>query len=261
MKKLISFDLESQMGFFKKPDINDGIYLTYNMIHKPALLGILGAIIGLEGYKENGKLPQYYLELQNLQIGIEPLNHDKGNFTKTIVKYCNGVGYASQEVGGNLIIVEQTLIKPSYRVYLLLNLEISNELKLYTYIKECKAEYLPYLGKNDHSVWWTKESVKEYEFRRFENENDFKISSIFRKENSVKEERVKPKIKFRNRDISDYQQFVFFERLPISFHSKLFQYELAEFAFTNWTIAQDSTIENLFELSSRNETIIIQLIQ
>jgi CRISPR-associated protein Cas5h len=48
--KLVSFDLKADFGFFKKPDINDGLYLTYNMLHKPTLLGILGAIVGLQGY-------------------------------------------------------------------------------------------------------------------------------------------------------------------------------------------------------------------
>lgn len=61
---LISIDLKSGFGFFKKPDINDSIYLTYNMIHKPALLGLLGAVLGLGGHKSYGKLPQYYEELQ-----------------------------------------------------------------------------------------------------------------------------------------------------------------------------------------------------
>ena len=45
-QRLISFDIQADFGFFKKPDYNDGVLLTYNMLHKPALLGILGAIIG-----------------------------------------------------------------------------------------------------------------------------------------------------------------------------------------------------------------------
>lgn len=90
--KLISFDIFAEMGFFKKPDINSGVYLTYNMLHKPALLGILGAVIGLSGYKENGKLPEYYNILRELRVGIQPLNSDKGNYTKTVIKYNNGTG-------------------------------------------------------------------------------------------------------------------------------------------------------------------------
>ena len=46
-QRLISFDIQADFGFFKKPDYNDGVLLTYNMLHKPALLGILGAITAL----------------------------------------------------------------------------------------------------------------------------------------------------------------------------------------------------------------------
>jgi CRISPR-associated protein Cas5h len=95
-QKLISFDLIAEFGFFKKPDIND-IYLTYNMLHKPALLGILGAIIGLHGYQRNGELPEYYKELNHLKLGIQPLNSDKGNFPKDMIKYNNCVGYANSD--------------------------------------------------------------------------------------------------------------------------------------------------------------------
>ncbi|MDD3772535.1 MAG: CRISPR-associated protein Cas5, partial [Weeksellaceae bacterium] len=54
MEKLISIDLKADFGFFRKPDTNNTINLSYNIIHKPAILGILGAIIGLEGYTEKG---------------------------------------------------------------------------------------------------------------------------------------------------------------------------------------------------------------
>ena len=36
-QRLISFDIQADFGFFKKPDYNDGVLLTYNMLHKPAL--------------------------------------------------------------------------------------------------------------------------------------------------------------------------------------------------------------------------------
>jgi len=46
-KEAIKFNLYGKTGFFKKPDVNQEIYFTYNNIHKVALLGILGSIIGL----------------------------------------------------------------------------------------------------------------------------------------------------------------------------------------------------------------------
>ena len=146
-QKLISFDLKAEFGFFKKPDIND-IYLTYNMLHKPVLLGILGAIVGLQGYQKNGVFPQYYERLKHLKIGIKPLNDDKGNFSKNMVKYNNGTGFASNEAGGNLIITEQILIKPAYRCYVLLNLENEDEKALYDNIMSYKASFAIH-GKNE----------------------------------------------------------------------------------------------------------------
>ena len=103
-QRLISFDIQADFGFFKKPDYNDGVLLTYNMLHKPALLGILGAIIGLRGYRKKGEWPEYYQRLAALPVGIEPLEgrHEKGNFQKTIVKYTNTVGYANQ-AGNNAV--------------------------------------------------------------------------------------------------------------------------------------------------------------
>ena len=117
--KLISFDLKADFAFFRIPDTNATINLSYNIIHRPAVLGVLGAILGLDGYKEKGKLPQYYEVLKDVRIGVEPLNHDKGNYTKTNIKYSNTVGYANK--GTNFLTEELTLVKPEYRIYLLLH--------------------------------------------------------------------------------------------------------------------------------------------
>lgn len=48
MVKLVSFDISSDFGFFKKPDINE-FYLTYNLPPKPVILGIIGSILGMTG--------------------------------------------------------------------------------------------------------------------------------------------------------------------------------------------------------------------
>ena len=117
--KLISFDLKADFAFFRKPDTNATINLSYNIIHRPVVLGILGAIIGLEGYKGKGELPQYYKVLKDVRVGIEPLNHEMGNYSKTNIKYSNTVGYANK--GANYLTEELTLVNPEYRIYLLLD--------------------------------------------------------------------------------------------------------------------------------------------
>lgn len=257
MKKLIAFTIKAEKGFLKKPDINEGIYLTYNMLHKPAILGILGAIIGLGGYKENGVLPEYYNELKNIPIGVKPTGDEKGNFQKTKITYNNTTGMASNEAGGNLIITEQTLIKPSYKIYLLLDLEKENENKLYNNIKEQKAEYLPYLGKNDYSLWWDKEEVMEYEWEKISNiDSSFNISTIFIKENTtVKDSKEDKTENFEFLDFSTLTkepQFVSFERLPVNFNEVLFQYNYKNFAYTTFNLKPESKISNLYRINKES---------
>src|SRR5690554_4061785 len=122
---LISFDIESNFGFFRKPESNTTLNVSYNIIHRPAVLGILGAIIGLEGYKEKGKFPEYYEKLNHIKIGISPLNHEQGNYLKTPVKYSNTVGYANK--GATFLTEELTLISPKYRIFLLLDSQNNEE--------------------------------------------------------------------------------------------------------------------------------------
>ena len=78
--------------------------------------------------------------------------------------------------------MEQTLVKPSFRIFLLLkNQGIEN--RLYNALQNQKAEYLPYLGKNDFSLWWT--NFKEYQFKEFDFKENFKIDSIFMKKEKI----------------------------------------------------------------------------
>ena len=252
-QKLISFDLRADFGFFKKPDYNNGILLSYNMIHKPALLGILGAIIGLNGYSKKGEFPEYYQRLKDLPIGIEPLNHEKGNFQKTTVKYSNTVGYANDD--GNLLIEEMMLIKPAYRCYLLTDADNEDHQKLYEYLKTGQAEYIPYLGKNEFQASWLSEdgesTFREYEFNAFVPDQDFGLSTLFIKANPVKHDQVTVKISFRNRTVINNATFSYFEQLPVHFHDTLIQYQLYNIAYTDYTLSPESTIRSLFQINDK----------
>lgn len=280
MDKIISIDIKADFGFLKKPDTNDPIYLTFNMLHKPALLGILGAVLGLQGFSDAKKeekkgkkktknqpvnkdelLPEYYQKLKDLKIGIQPLRFieneqnefelDKsfnGNFEKTIIKYNNGVGYANLD-GGNLIVVEQTLIRPNYRCYML----AGNDSQLYDCLKHSKAEYLPYLGKNDFSLWWN--NFSEHNFSLFHSAEDFQLSSIFIKEETLKDGKKK-QVVFNPSGNFSGNKFMYFENLPVAYNTDLMQYEYQPFAYTNWDLKQNYKVDNLYKLSSDE---IIQL--
>ncbi|NMB08633.1 MAG: type I-B CRISPR-associated protein Cas5 [Tissierellia bacterium] len=153
-KKAFYFELSGKTAFFKKPDVNTYAYFTYNNIHKIALLGMLGAILGLQGHKSKEKeqeYPEFYDKLKGLKIAVIP-EGKKGIFSKKIQTFNNSVGYACKEEGGNLIIREQWLEEPKWQIYLLNNGDVDSELyqKLVNFLLTHQTIYLPYLGTNDH---------------------------------------------------------------------------------------------------------------
>lgn len=263
MEKLVSINIKSDFGFLKKPDTNDPIYLTFNMLHKPALLGILGAIIGEKGFQKHGEMPEYYKKLKGLKLSIAPLEengktyHENGNFAKTIIKYNNTTGLASEEEGGNLMVTEQALVAPAFKCWILLNLGNETETKLYSYLKENKAEYLPYMGKNEFSLWW--DNFEEYEYEIFRPEGLFRIESLFIKEIPIKDGKFETLFQL---DISSTEaaNYLYFERLPVCYEeTKLFQYEYENFAFTNWQLKQNYKLPSEYILYKLSSDEIIQL--
>lgn len=48
--RALKFTLSGKNAFFKKPEVNAYFYFTYGQIHRVALLGILGAIVGNKDY-------------------------------------------------------------------------------------------------------------------------------------------------------------------------------------------------------------------
>lgn len=152
--KCLSMTLSGKTAHFKRPDVNANVYFTYQHIPKVALLGLFGAIIGLKGYSEQGKAiyPEFYDKLKKLEVSVVPLSGNNGIFSKKIQVFNNSVGYASQEVGNNLIIREQWLENVSWRIYINLDSDVESEIldRLTQYLIEGKSVYLPYLGKNDH---------------------------------------------------------------------------------------------------------------
>lgn len=263
MKKLVSINLKSDFGFLKKPDTNDPIYLTFNMLHKPSLLGILGAIIGQKGFQKHGEMPEYYKTLKSVLVSIAPLEengkafHENGNFAKTIIKYNNTTGLASEEEGGNLMVTEQTLVAPAFKCWIMLEVENETEEKLYNYLKEGKAEYLPYMGKNEFSLWW--DNVIEYDYEPFNPVDIFQIDSLFIKEEAVKKGKYEPLFQL-DMSSSIGKEYLYFERLPIGYiEAPLFQYDYRDFAYTNWKLKQNYILPEPFLLYKLSNGNIIQL--
>ena len=126
--KALKFTLSGNTAFFKVSSVNSNCYFTYGNIHKPALLGIFGAILGYSGYmNQTSTYPEYYDKLKDLQISIIP---NRRNFKKKIQVFNNSVGYASKQEGGNLIVKEQWLEDPSWTVYVMISNEESEKLEV-----------------------------------------------------------------------------------------------------------------------------------
>ncbi|MDQ3019791.1 MAG: type I-B CRISPR-associated protein Cas5 [Bacteroidota bacterium] len=262
MKKLISFDLKADFGFLKKPDINENeIFITFNSLHKPALLGILGAIAGLKGYEKYGVLPEYYIKLKDIKTGIRPLNSDKGIFQKTMIKYNNATGFANKDAtekfGETLNVTEQTLISPFFKCYVELDDEDELQKNLITNILNLKSTFIPYLGKNEYTAWW--ENPKTNLYKVVTKNDSVKIDTIFTKTGTINEQIEEEDFNIFNLEDSN-SMFMYFERLPIGFFNlgeNIYQYELKSFVYTNRKLKKDTQIENLYEIDNGSE--IIQL--
>lgn len=253
--KAISFEISGKTAIFKKPDVNSYAYFTYNNIHKPALLGILGAIIGLDGYTKlydenrkakeeksgfNDRFPDYYEKLKNLKVSIIPMTDKEPNtgyFSKKIQTFNNSVGYASQELGGNLIVREQWLENPKWQIIILEN-ETEEYKKIKEYLLNKKAVYIPYLGKNDHFA--NIDFVKEI---NLEISKDFKkIDSLFIEDYFEIEDSAGRRI----------LPFIFRETSPVSLQKDFHFYEYENMIFTNQNLNLKKESKDIYFFEEKN---------
>ena len=249
----IKFKLTSTMAIIKKPDSNE-TYYTYNYPHKVMLLGMLGAIIGLNGYnyysfqksigKKVNELPEFYEKLKHLKIGIVPYIN-KNNFSRKIQAFNNSVGYASKEEGNNLIINEQWLENPSWTIYIL-----QDDSTEYTLIKDYllnkKCEYIPYIGKNDHFA-----DIKDV--RIFEainvDKNISKIDSLFEEKIAEIDDNLFDEILgFDNREKNEY---LYKELLPTELNEKIGYTQFSNFVFTNEELTIKNA-DNIYQVEGKN---------
>lgn len=219
---ILRFTLSGRQAMFKKPDVNSVQYYTYGQIHKPALAGLFGAVLGYAGYSQMDKkdeYPEYYQKLKDLQVSISP-NADKGYFGKKIVSFNNSVGYASREQGGNLIVKEQWIENPSWDIYVLL--DCGEAIKLAEYMTGKKCVFIPYLGKNDHLADITQVCI----FGGGIREKADTLDCLFPKKTAQIDSDA-------NLFGGVENSFKYEEALPVGLDADTNQYVLEKFVFTN----------------------------
>lgn len=251
MKKVIKFTLKSRQAIIKKPESNT-TYFTYNNPHKIMILGLLGAIIGENGYNYNllvGKekeLPEFYTNLRDLKISIVPESEQFGNFNKKIQVFNNSVGYASNESGGNLVVNEQWLEDPKWSIYILEN-ESEKYKKLEEYLLNSKCEYIPYIGKNDHFA-----TICDVEILNLEEAKSIeKIDSLFIKNENMDIEEKEGLDKFIFNENDDEVEFVYREVMPTTLNEKIGYTNFKEFLFTNKNVRVNEC-KDIYNVNNKN---------
>ncbi len=222
--KVLRFQLAGRTAFFKKPEVNTYGYFTYGMIHKVALLGMFGAILGYGGYtkqyRDKTDYPEFYEKLSGLKIAILPA--ENGCFAKKMQNFNNSVGYASFEQGGNLIVREQWLENPKWIIYVLIDCQEAQVLS--EAMSQNKCVYIPYLGSNDHPADITGVEILEGK----ETVNYDKIDTLFYR-NKVSYQAKKGSVFFNmNVKIHKYEEY-----LPVALDESFNQYILEPLVYTN----------------------------
>jgi len=257
--KAVSFRLSGKTACFRKPDVNQYAYFTYNNIHKPALLGILGAVLGLAGHIQlanqnrrieeenktikkkadkkplNDGYPEFYEKLKDLKISITPLA-SHGYFSKKIQVFNNSVGYASKEMGGNLIVREQWLEEPQWQI-VILDDNSDEYRKLKEYLFAGKSVFIPYLGKNDHIA--NIDEVEEIELQ--EPIDGIKLSSLF----------IEDRCEVSTMPPRGELSYFFKEVSPMRLQKEYHFYEYENLIFTNHKIVQNS-LDNIYSFEQKN---------
>ncbi len=226
--KVLKFKLYGKTAFFKKPDVNEVVYYTYGHPHRLIIMGIIGSVIGLSGYNkqymEKTKYPEFYEKLQNIRISVVPPRKSKGYFNKKIQVFNNSVGYASKEKGRNLIIQEQWLEDPSWKIYLdLSDIEKDIEAKIYDYFLNQKAEYMPYLGKNDHPA-----NISDVEILEISKTDKLCVIDSLIENSNIKILNVKGDI-FKSTEIP----YVYKDYMPYGLDEEIVMYLFRQYIYTN----------------------------
>lgn len=177
--KALKFDLCGKYGFFKNNESN-AVNMTYQVIPKPTIMGLLGAIIGLDGWNQisehDGKL-EYYEVFKNSKIAITPHKPYFEVFYETIN---NSTGFENKD-GGVANIKRQILQNPCYRIIIQqegVDKEHYNKLK--EMLTKGESIYRICLGNRRYvaNIY----NFKEIEIHQENSKDDLIINSIIKKD-------------------------------------------------------------------------------
>lgn len=154
--KTYSFEMESQFGFFQWNKTKGDKRITNLFISKTDVLGVLGAIVGLDGYsqeyfKEVNNIEKgntFYQALGGLRVSILPLSKPELFEDHLIHRRAHHINKK-----GSLMVYNYSLINPKYKIYFQQG-EVNDDVfdNLIMYLSKGWAEYIPYAGKNTYPI-------------------------------------------------------------------------------------------------------------
>lgn len=218
--EILKFTISGQGASFTRPHFNS-IFSSYSHIHKIALLGLLGAIIGIEKTEEAHKssklslrtAPAFYSQLIDLEIAIVP--HKVSFFSKEDV-VTDTTGYSNDS--STYVAKYQTLLKPAWDIYIKKNDNPRYE-ELKNLLLKGEAVYTPYLGRNH---WWA--NIDDVEV--LNGEETFEVDMI---------DSLFPEISVETEESDDFltDRIYFREFMPVRLDLLLMQYEEQVMVLTN----------------------------
>ncbi|QUH21809.1 type I-B CRISPR-associated protein Cas5b [Alkaliphilus sp. B6464] len=239
--KSLKFTLSGDFACFKRPHQNNKLF-TYGNIHKVALLGILGSLLGYGGHsqkEEESVYPEFYEKLKDLKISIKP--NIVGAFSKRFKHYTDTTGFSNNRDG--LMVREQSLINPSWDIYILTdkkNDTVVNE--LYKCLLSRSGSFNPYLGKNHYPARISNYGLVELE----EVDKVNRIDSLFEYEHIEFDDLINE---------NNMNTFSIREIMPIDMTEYKNRYTEKELCFSNYAIS-DCKLRNLYS----SEGYVLQFI-
>ena len=174
----LKFGIYGKYAFLKNPENNMGTEFSFEHIHKPCLLGMIGCILGLDGKgsaTKNNPYPEYYKRLKDIKISIVPNKPIFNKFKETIT---NATGFAND--GFSQILNREILQNVRWTIYVLKN-NIDEELwnKLCKLLGEHESSYPLYLGNNAYPAQI--DNVELVRLNEVDDTEELVINSIFNK--------------------------------------------------------------------------------
>lgn len=213
--EILRFDVSSIGATFSRPYTNSA-YTTYSHIHKVAITGLLGAIIGINKSHKNTirkELTEAYKVLNKLKIAIVP---KQDSFPKILNTYTETTGFFN--AGSTYLIPYEELIRPKWSIYVYDESESKEFEQIKDFILNNKAVFIPYLGKNHFQAKIS--NMKLLQSQDFEPKSVNKIDSLF----AADEVTLSP---------TDEDRFFIKESYPVGMNEDSIQYIEKSLIFTN----------------------------